>query len=70
MKSKKRYANGHGIYRPTHCGFISQSRYQVHGVDINQKTIDIINRGETHIAEPELNEFVCSAIKHGNFRQI
>ena len=42
--------------------------YQVHGVDINQKTIDIINRGETHIVEPELNKFVSSAIKHGNFR--
>ena len=47
---------------------LANREYQVHGVDINQKTIDIINRGETHIVEPELNEFVCSAIKHGNFR--
>jgi len=42
--------------------------YQVHGVDINQKTIDMINRGETHIVEPELNKFVYSAVKYGSFR--
>ena len=42
--------------------------YQVHGVDINQKTIEIINRGETHIVEPELNKFVYSAIRSGSFR--
>ena len=59
--------NGLGIYRSP-LQFIGNRGYQVHGVDINQKTIDIINRGETHIVEPELNNFVYSAIKHGNFR--
>ena len=32
---------------------------------INQSTIDIINRGEIHIVEPELNTFVYSAVKSG-----
>jgi len=40
--------------------------YQVHGVDINQHTIDIINRGEIHIVEPELDTFVHSAVKSGS----
>lgn len=41
--------------------------YQVHGVDINQKTIDVINRAEAHIVEPELDKFVHFAIKSGYF---
>jgi len=40
--------------------------YQVHGVDINQDTIDTINRGEIHIFEPELDAFVQSAVKSGS----
>ena len=47
---------------------LANREYQVHGVDINKKTIDIINRGETHIVEPELNKLVYTAIKNGNFR--
>ena len=40
--------------------------YQVHGVDVNQHTIDIINRGEIHIVEPELDAFVRSAVQSGS----
>ena len=40
--------------------------YQVHGVDINQHTIDIINRGEIHIVEAELDTFVRSAVQSGS----
>ena len=47
---------------------LANQGYQVHGVDINQKTIEIINRGETHIVEPELNKFVYSAIRSGSFK--
>ena len=60
--------NGHGVYRFTIAVLIANREYEVHGVDINKKTIDIINRGETHIVEPELNKLVYTAIKNGNFR--
>ena len=48
--------------------------YQVHGVDINQETIDTINRGDIHIVEPELKKYVSSAVKknslHANIKPI
>ncbi|MEA3450299.1 MAG: UDP-N-acetyl-D-mannosamine dehydrogenase [Bacteroidota bacterium] len=42
--------------------------YQVHGVDINQNTIDTINRGEIHIVEVGLDAFVHSAVKSGHLK--
>ncbi len=36
--------------------------YLVHGVDVIQTTVDIINRGEIHIVEPELDTFVKAAV--------
>ncbi len=40
--------------------------YKVHGVDVVQSTVDIINRGEIHIVEPDLDTFVHSAVNSGN----
>ena len=42
--------------------------FQVHGVDINQETIDTINRGDIHIVEPELKKYVSSAVKKNSLR--
>ncbi len=42
--------------------------YDIHGVDVNKKTIDIINRGEVHIVEPELGIFVKSAVNSGKLK--
>jgi UDP-N-acetyl-D-mannosaminuronic acid dehydrogenase len=39
--------------------------YKVHGVDIDQRTVDIINQGKIHIVEPELDTFVHSAVNSG-----
>ena len=33
---------------------IAQKGDSVHGVDVNQRVIDSINAGKTHIVEPEL----------------
>lgn len=41
---------------------LANRRYDVHGVDVVQDTVDIINRGEIHIVEPELDTFVKAAI--------
>ncbi|MCJ8344322.1 UDP-N-acetyl-D-mannosamine dehydrogenase [bacterium] len=42
--------------------------YQVHGVDIVQSTVDIINRGEIHIVEPGLDTFVHAAVNSGRLK--
>lgn len=39
---------------------------KVHGVDINQKVVDTINKGKIHIVEPELDKAVRSAVLKGN----
>jgi UDP-N-acetyl-D-mannosaminuronic acid dehydrogenase len=39
--------------------------YKVHGVDIDQRAVDIINQGKIHIVEPELDTFVHSAVNSG-----
>ena len=39
--------------------------YNVHGVDVIQSTVDIINKGEIHIVEPELDAFVKAAVNSG-----
>lgn len=38
---------------------------KVHGVDINQKAVDTINRGEIHIVEPDLDGLVRHVVKEG-----
>ncbi|MEI2419038.1 UDP-N-acetyl-D-mannosamine dehydrogenase [Arthrospira platensis SPKY2] len=40
--------------------------FKVHGVDVNQKIIDLISRGEVHIQEPDLDVLVRAAVNSGN----
>lgn len=47
---------------------LAKYNVKVHGVDINQDVVDTINRGEIHIVEPELNEYVKSAVEKGNLK--
>jgi UDP-N-acetyl-D-mannosaminuronic acid dehydrogenase len=44
---------------------LAKNNIKVHGVDINQNVVDTINRGEIHIIEPELNNYVAEAVKRG-----
>ena len=44
---------------------IAQSEIFVHGVDINQNVVDIINQGKIHILEPSLDIVVEESIKKG-----
>jgi len=44
---------------------IAQNGIHVHGVDINQKIVDIINQGKIHIVEPSLDIAVEKAVKKG-----
>ena len=47
---------------------LASKGYDVHGVDVIQSTVDIINRGEIHIVEPELDSFVKSAVNSGKLK--
>lgn len=39
--------------------------YLVHGVDINRKVVETVNKGGIHIVEPDLDTFVRAAIQSG-----
>ena len=52
---------------PTAAAFASQ-KIKVIGVDVNEKTVDTINQGKTHIVEPDLDIAVQSAVATGYLR--
>ncbi|TDR13071.1 UDP-N-acetyl-D-mannosamine dehydrogenase [Marinomonas communis] len=49
---------------PTAAMFASRKK-KVIGVDVNQKAVDTINRGEIHIVEPDLDMMVHAAVTEG-----
>jgi UDP-N-acetyl-D-mannosaminuronic acid dehydrogenase len=54
---------------PTAAMFAAYGK-NVIGVDVNQRTIDTINRGEVHIVEPELDAIVLKAVTEGNLKAV
>lgn len=52
---------------PTAAVFASRKK-KVIGVDVNQKVVEVINRGEVHIVEPDLDMVVHAAVKEGYLR--
>ncbi len=54
---------------PTAAMFAAYGK-NVIGVDVNQETVDIINRGEIHIVEPELDAIVYKAVSEGKLRAV
>jgi len=52
---------------PTAAVFASR-KIKVIGVDVNQKAVDTINRGQIHIVEPDLDMVVQAAVKEGYLR--
>jgi UDP-N-acetyl-D-mannosaminuronic acid dehydrogenase len=49
---------------------IAHRGIKVTGVDVNSQTVEIINKGEIHIVEPDLDILVKSAVASGNLRAI
>jgi UDP-N-acetyl-D-mannosaminuronic acid dehydrogenase len=47
---------------------LASRQIEVVGVDINQNTVDTINRGEIHIVEPDLDILVRSSVQTGYLR--
>ncbi len=65
MSIKKICVMGLGYIGLPTASLLANRGYEVHGVDIVQKTVDIINQGRIHIVEPGLDTFVQSAVKSG-----
>jgi UDP-N-acetyl-D-mannosaminuronic acid dehydrogenase len=68
MTKKKICVIGLGYIGLPTAALLANRGYEVHGVDVVQSTVDIINRGEIHIVEPELDTFVHSAVNSGKLR--
>ena len=47
---------------------LASRKVEVVGVDVNEYTVDTINRGEIHIVEPELDILVRAAVQTGMLR--
>ncbi|WP_457934133.1 UDP-N-acetyl-D-mannosamine dehydrogenase [Pseudoalteromonas sp. SCSIO 43210] len=54
---------------PTAAMFASRKK-NVIGVDVNQHTVDTINRGEIHIVEPDLDMIVHAAVTEGYLKAV
>ncbi len=52
---------------PTAAIFASR-KVEVVGVDVNKSAVDIINAGQIHIIEPDLDAIVCAAVGDGYLR--
>ena len=67
-QSKKICVIGLGYIGLPTAALLANRGYDVHGVDVVQSTVDIINRGEIHIVEPGLDAFVQSAVNSGKLK--
>lgn len=47
---------------------VAQHGILVHGVDVNPKVVETINKGEIHIIEPGLETVVKEGVEKGNFK--
>ena len=68
MQNKKICVIGLGYIGLPTAALLANRGYDVHGVDVVQSTVDIINCGEIHIVEPELDTFVKSAVNSGKLK--
>ena len=44
--------------------------HNVVGVDLSQRVVDVVNRGEVHIVEPDLDGLVRGAVIAGRLRAV
>ena len=65
MKNPEVVMIGLGYIGLPTAALIASNNVKVHGVDINPKVVETINRGEIHIVEPALDLAVAFAVKNG-----
>ena len=68
MKIKQICIMGLGYIGLPTAALSSSKGFNVIGVDINQKVVDTINKGEVHIIEPGLSELVKKVVENGNLQ--
>lgn len=66
--TKKIVVMGLGYIGLPTASLLATKGHKVLGVDINEKAVDTINKGEIHIVEPDLDILVRSAVNSGNLR--
>ncbi|MGQ1892003.1 UDP-N-acetyl-D-mannosamine dehydrogenase [Thermophagus sp. OGC60D27] len=44
---------------------VASAGVRVNGMDVNKKIVETINKGEIHIVEPELKDYVADAVRKG-----
>ena len=68
QQDKKVCVIGLGYIGLPTAALLANTGYFVHGVDVNQHAVDVINQGKIHIVEPDLDTFVHSAVGSGRLR--
>lgn len=68
QQNKKVCVIGLGYIGLPTASLLANTGYSVHGVDVNQNAVDVINQGKIHIIEPDLDTFVHSAVASGRLR--
>lgn len=68
MTKKKICVIGLGYIGLPTSALLANRGYEVHGVDLVQSVVDIINQGKIHIVEPELDTFVKAAVNSGKLK--
>ncbi len=68
MRVEKICVMGLGYIGLPTASLLANRGYQVHGVDVVQETVDIINQGKIHIVEPDLDTFVQSSVNSGKLK--
>ena len=68
MTKKKICVIGLGYIGLPTAALLANRGYEVHGVDVVQSVVDIINQGKIHIVEPELDTFVKAAVNSGKLK--
>ena len=67
-QTKKICVIGLGYIGLPTAALLANRGYSVHGVDVVQSTVDIINQGKIHIVEPDLDQAVAKAVEEGFLR--
>lgn len=68
MQHRKICVLGLGYIGLPTASLLGTKGYQVVGVDIDQSVVETINRGATHINEPDLDILLKSAVQSGNLQ--
>lgn len=66
MEEMKVCVMGLGYIGLPTASLIATKGHKVHGVDVNPKVVETINRGEIHLQEPDLDVLVRAAVNAGN----